>query len=98
MISVETQKTLKWIPIANVAPLFCWMVACAHNAYKMWDFIKALFKAFLCIFIIQLPRVILLVNYDNKLINQLTLYISLYLMFWAVSWVAINFQEKVLGL
>lgn len=96
-MSIKFQRIIKYIPILNLTTFFFWMVASRNNYYSTWDSLKTYFRVFLYTFTTWGIMQALLFVIPNEVIDNIVLYIGIYLCTLALSWVLVDDQEKMLA-
>ena len=94
-MNVKKQKIIRFIPIVQLLTMFFWIKSYMTNNLKYLDFFKAFFRAFLVVFLVNLPRMIIhLIFVDNVALNNILYYVSIYPTFLGMSFVFVADQEK----
>ena len=96
MISIKTQRALRFIPIVNMITLFSWIGICLKKPIKLMTCLKTMLKMFLCLFLIAIIRVAVFAIFENDTLDQMVMYISMYLIFFTLSWFSVSAQEKIM--
>ena len=93
-MTIKKQKIIKYIPIAQVITLFCWIGYYSKNNIKQSDFIKTMMKMFAFVLALTIPRIALNYIFNNDLLNNILFYVSIYPYFWGLATIAVADQEK----
>ena len=85
-----------FIPVANFLVLFFWIGAYFKNSTKVSRFLKNLIIMFAVAILINTPRIILHFLGASEWVNQVMLFLAIYLMPLGMAFIAIKDQEKFL--
>ncbi|MBQ4065404.1 MAG: hypothetical protein IJD10_04830 [Clostridia bacterium] len=95
-MSTETQRIIRWIPIANFIPMFCWIIYCLKHNVGIKHCIKRIIAVFVWLLIVFVPCAVLIAVSRNPVGTYQ--YISpfmTYLIMLGVSTIAIRAQESL---
>ena len=93
-MSIQIQKWIRFIPVVNLLTMFCWINLCFKKSIKATDYVKELCKMFIFFFIISFIRIACSFTFKNELLDAIVTWISIYLYFLTMSWVAVMHKEK----
>ena len=95
MLSIKAQKVIRFIPIVNLITVFCWSVLSFRVVMKPSDYAKTILKMFGCILVIAFFKFAFL-SIGIPIIETISFYVTTYLFMFALSWFAVQAQEKML--
>ena len=93
-MTLKKQKIVRYIPIIQIIPFFCWGGYYRKNNLKYSDFFKASLKMVAFLLVVNIPRMMLHFIFKNDLLDSVIYYISIYPCFWGVATIAVLDQEQ----
>ncbi len=97
-MSIKTQKIIRFIPIINIITLFCWISMCAKKVTTIGFFIKQLLKMFFWFLLVSVPRIVVSFVFNNPQLDMALTWISIYFYFFAMAWISVEAQEKIMNM
>ena len=94
-MSINKQKILRYIPIANLITMFFWVFLQHRSRYPMSSFVKQLFIMLGTVLLTTLPRIIASRFAGDSWIYTIVLYLFLYIQTLAIAFIAVRAQEKI---
>lgn len=92
-MTIKKQKIIRFIPIIQFITVFCWLKYYVTKHVKWSNFAKTLFKMFVIVILIHLPRLILHFIFTNEVLDNILYYLSLYPAFFAIATMSVADQE-----
>ena len=94
-MSIQTQKIIRFIPIVNLITLVLLCIKYLSKPLKDTNFFKVMLIMAGIVIGVNIPRMILVLIFDNVTLSHITYCISLYATTLGISWVAVAEQEKM---
>ena len=94
-MSIKTQKIIRFIPIVNLITLVFLCIKYLSKPLKDTNFFKVMFIMAGIVIGVNIPRMILVLTFENMILNNITYCITLYAMTLWLSWIAVAEQEKM---
>jgi len=93
----QSQRILRWIPVAQMICLFQWCAFYLKNDLPVSYLLKFILKSSICVLLIHIPRVLVYSFFElGPLLHQLFLYTSLYLTLLIIAVFAVAEQKNFL--
>ena len=93
--SLKKQDVIKFVPIIQLATVFCWINCFRKNNVKYWEFFKYAVLIILFLFLVNFPRIILHLIFSNDMLDSIMFYVSIYPSFLGVSLIAVTAQKSI---
>ena len=95
-MSLKTQKIIRFIPIVNIITIFLWIRVCAIESIRPFEFLKELIKIFLAMIAITAVRIACSFIFQNQILDEVVMWISIYFYFLSMAIGSVKAQEKIL--
>ena len=95
IMSIKTQKILRFIPIVNLVTMFCWVYNCYKYHVRISAFLKYLVLLFGTMIIVVIPEIIIDKNCSIEWVLSITDLISRYVFMFVVAFFAVKGQEAI---
>ena len=93
-MKLKTQKIICFIPIINLIVLFIWVFSYHNKKISLTHFLKVLAMMFLSMLILSIPRIVISVVFESKLLNDILLLASIYIIPLVLGLISIWDQRK----
>lgn len=93
-MTLKNQKIIKYVPIAQLVTIFCWIGYYRKNGLKYSFFLKTFLKMVAFFLVMTIPRMILHLIFKNDVLDNTLYYILLYPTFLGIATIAVADQER----
>ena len=93
-MSIKHQKIIRFIPIVNLVTVIFWIRMVLLSKKERMSIFTPLLKAFLCIMVITIVRLLIYNITDTDLLTNIVTWVSFYLYDLSLALVFVREQEK----